>query len=111
MAEEHTARSVTGRRAAPAPAVPGRVAARRAEDTEHLALTLPYLGSVRLPPPEQLAYFGAVGVVDSTYYTQITMVRTIEQILGAQPLNQKLAAPRPCRARSPTSPTTRPSPR
>jgi YVTN family beta-propeller protein len=35
------------------------------------------------------------GVVDSTYYSQITMVRTIEQILGAQPLNQKLAAATP----------------
>ncbi len=35
------------------------------------------------------------GVVDNTYYTQITMVRTIEQILGAQPLNQKLAAATP----------------
>ncbi|HZC71570.1 MAG TPA: phosphoesterase [Jatrophihabitans sp.] len=35
------------------------------------------------------------GVVDSTYYTQITMVRTIEQILGGQPLNQKLAAATP----------------
>jgi len=35
------------------------------------------------------------GQVDSTYYSQITMVRTIEQILGAQPLNQKLAAATP----------------
>ena len=35
------------------------------------------------------------GVVDDTYYSQITMVRTIEQILGAQPLNQKLAAAAP----------------
>ncbi len=35
------------------------------------------------------------GVVDDTYYTQITMIRTIEQILGAQPLNQKLAAATP----------------
>ncbi len=33
--------------------------------------------------------------VDSTYYTQITMMRTIEQILGAQPLNQKVAAATP----------------
>jgi hypothetical protein len=31
----------------------------------------------------------------STYYSQINMVRTIEQILGAQPLNQKLAAATP----------------
>jgi YVTN family beta-propeller protein len=35
------------------------------------------------------------GVVDNTYYSQITMIRTIEQILGAQPLNQKLAAATP----------------
>jgi YVTN family beta-propeller protein len=35
------------------------------------------------------------GVVDDTYYSQITMDRTIEQILGAQPLNQKLAAATP----------------
>ena len=31
----------------------------------------------------------------ATYYSQITMVRTIEQILGAQPLNQKDAAATP----------------
>jgi len=35
------------------------------------------------------------GKVDSTYYSQITMVRTIEQILGAKPLNQKVAAATP----------------
>ena len=35
------------------------------------------------------------GKVDSTYYSQINMVRTIEQILGAQPLNEKLAAATP----------------
>ncbi len=35
------------------------------------------------------------GAVDSTYYSQLNMVRTIEQILGAQPLNQKLAAATP----------------
>src|SRR6185312_8936551 len=35
------------------------------------------------------------GVVDDTYYSQINMVRTIEQILGAQPLNQKVAAATP----------------
>ena len=31
----------------------------------------------------------------STYYSQISMVRTIEQILGATPLNQKVAAATP----------------
>jgi hypothetical protein len=33
--------------------------------------------------------------VINTYYTQISMVRTIEQILGAQPLNEQVAAATP----------------
>jgi YVTN family beta-propeller protein len=33
--------------------------------------------------------------VINTYYSQISMVRTIEQILGAQPLNEKVAAATP----------------
>ncbi|MCW3845130.1 phosphoesterase [Micromonospora yasonensis] len=37
------------------------------------------------------------GIVDSHYYTQITMVRTIEQILGIQPMNQKDSAASPMR--------------
>jgi YVTN family beta-propeller protein len=35
------------------------------------------------------------GVVDSTYYTQITMIRTIEQILGIHPMNQLDSAATP----------------
>ncbi|MGW1344389.1 bifunctional YncE family protein/alkaline phosphatase family protein [Kribbella sp. NPDC002412] len=35
------------------------------------------------------------GVVDSHYYTQITMIRTIEQILGIRPMNQKDSAATP----------------
>jgi YVTN family beta-propeller protein len=46
-------------------------------------------------PVQVISPWAAHGVVDSTYYSQITMVRTIEQILGAQPLNQKLAAATP----------------
>ncbi|MEV7806677.1 alkaline phosphatase family protein [Microbispora sp. NPDC088329] len=38
------------------------------------------------------------GVVDSHYYTQITMIRTIEQILGIQPMNQKDSAATPMAA-------------
>ncbi|MFI2651768.1 bifunctional YncE family protein/alkaline phosphatase family protein [Micromonospora fulviviridis] len=37
------------------------------------------------------------GVVDSHYYTQITMIRTIEQILGVKPMNQKDSAASPMR--------------
>lgn len=37
------------------------------------------------------------GVVDSHYYTQITMIRTIEQILGIRPMNQKDSAATPMR--------------
>jgi YVTN family beta-propeller protein len=35
------------------------------------------------------------GVVDSTYYSQVTMVRTIEQILGIHPMNQMDSAATP----------------
>ncbi|MBM9502973.1 bifunctional YncE family protein/alkaline phosphatase family protein [Actinacidiphila acididurans] len=35
------------------------------------------------------------GTVDSHYYSQITMIRTIEQILGIQPMNQKDTAASP----------------
>ncbi|GHJ39750.1 alkaline phosphatase family protein [Streptomyces sp. TS71-3] len=35
------------------------------------------------------------GTVDSHYYSQITMIRTIEQILGVQPMNQKDSAATP----------------
>jgi YVTN family beta-propeller protein len=46
-------------------------------------------------PIQIISPWAAHGVVDSTYYSQITMVRTIEQILGGQPLNEKLAAATP----------------
>jgi len=46
-------------------------------------------------PVQIISPWAQHGVVDSTYYSQITMVRTIEQILGAQPLNEKLAAATP----------------
>lgn len=35
------------------------------------------------------------GVVDSHYYSQITMIRTVEQILGIHPMNQKDSAATP----------------
>jgi YVTN family beta-propeller protein len=38
------------------------------------------------------------GVVDNHYYSQITMIRTIEQILGIHPMNQKDSAASPMRA-------------
>ncbi|WP_030340052.1 bifunctional YncE family protein/alkaline phosphatase family protein [Streptomyces sp. NRRL S-1022] len=37
------------------------------------------------------------GVVDDHYYTQITLIRTIEQILGIHPMNQKDSAATPMR--------------
>ncbi len=37
------------------------------------------------------------GVVDSHYYSQIMMIRTIEQILGVHPMNQKDSAATPMR--------------
>jgi hypothetical protein len=38
------------------------------------------------------------GTVDSHYYSQITMIRTIEQILGIHPMNQKDSAATPMTA-------------
>ena len=46
-------------------------------------------------PVQIISPWAQHGTVDSTYYSQLNMVRTIEQILGAQPLNQKLAAATP----------------
>ncbi len=46
-------------------------------------------------PVQIISPWSQHGGVDSTYYSQINMVRTIEQILGAQPLNEKLAAATP----------------
>ncbi|NAZ83563.1 phosphoesterase [Kineococcus sp. R8] len=46
-------------------------------------------------PVQIISPYAQHGTVDSTYYSQLTVVRTIEQILGAQPLNQKLAAATP----------------
>jgi len=46
-------------------------------------------------PIQVISPWAQHGNVNSTYYTQITMVRTIEQILGAEPLNAKVAAASP----------------
>jgi len=46
-------------------------------------------------PVQVISPWAQHGKVVDTYYSQINMVRTIEQILGAQPLNQKLAAATP----------------
>jgi YVTN family beta-propeller protein len=46
-------------------------------------------------PVQIISPWSLHGAVDSTYYSQINMVRTIEQILGAPPLNEKLAAATP----------------
>ncbi|NNG41214.1 bifunctional YncE family protein/alkaline phosphatase family protein [Flexivirga sp. ID2601S] len=46
-------------------------------------------------PVQVISPWAKHGTVNSTFYSQINMVRTIQQILGAQPLNQKLAAATP----------------
>jgi YVTN family beta-propeller protein len=46
-------------------------------------------------PIQVISPYAVHGKVINTYYSQISMVRTIEQILGAQPLNQKVAAATP----------------
>jgi hypothetical protein len=41
----------------------GRSAAHKAHEADHLVVDLPIVGTVHLPRPEQLAYYGAVGVL------------------------------------------------
>jgi YVTN family beta-propeller protein len=48
-------------------------------------------------PVQIISPWAKRGTVDSHYYTQITMIRTIEQILGIQPMNQKDSAATPMR--------------
>ena len=46
-------------------------------------------------PIQIISPYAQHGVVDSHYYSQITMIRTIEQILGIHPMNQKDSAATP----------------
>ncbi|MFL6022043.1 MAG: alkaline phosphatase family protein [Marmoricola sp.] len=46
-------------------------------------------------PIQVISPYAVHGKTVSTYYSQISLVRTIEQILGAEPLNQKVAAASP----------------
>ncbi|MEV7071228.1 bifunctional YncE family protein/alkaline phosphatase family protein [Streptomyces sp. NPDC093990] len=46
-------------------------------------------------PVQVISPYAQHGTVDSHYYTQITMIRTIEQILGIHPMNQKDSAATP----------------
>jgi YVTN family beta-propeller protein len=46
-------------------------------------------------PVQIISPWAQHGTVINTYYSQISAVRTIEQILGAQPLNEKVAAATP----------------
>ncbi|MEV6109863.1 alkaline phosphatase family protein [Streptomyces sp. NPDC051940] len=49
-------------------------------------------------PVQIISPWAKRGVVDSRYYSQINMMRTIEQILGIHPMNQKDSAASPMRA-------------
>jgi YVTN family beta-propeller protein len=46
-------------------------------------------------PVQVISPYAQHGKVINTYYSQISVVRTIEQMLGAQPLNEKVAAATP----------------
>ncbi|MEU9102431.1 bifunctional YncE family protein/alkaline phosphatase family protein [Streptomyces sp. NPDC048361] len=46
-------------------------------------------------PVQIISPWAAHGTVDHRYYSQITMIRTIEQILGIHPMNQKDSAATP----------------
>lgn len=43
-----------------------RAAVQRVRDARGFAVTLPVVGKVRVPRPEQLAYYGALGLLAAT---------------------------------------------
>ncbi|WP_433472370.1 hypothetical protein ACQPZP_26205 [Spirillospora sp. CA-142024] len=59
-------------------------------------------------PVQIISPWAGHGTVDSHYYTQITMIRTIEQILGIRPMNQKDSAATPMSRAFTTKPDFRP---
>jgi YVTN family beta-propeller protein len=59
-------------------------------------------------PVQIISPWAQHGKVIHTYYSQISAVRTIEQILGAQPLNEKVAAATPMYDAFTSSPNYRP---
>jgi len=42
---------------------PGAIAAEKVDDASHIKLRLPVLGTVRLPEPQRLAYYAAIGAL------------------------------------------------
>ncbi|NUP51181.1 MAG: phosphoesterase [Catenulispora sp.] len=55
-------------------------------------------------PIQIISPYAQHGTVDSRYYSQITMIRTIEQILGIHPMNQMDAAATPMNTAFTTTP-------
>jgi len=64
----------------------GRAAAQHVDETEHLVIDLPILGAIRMPRPEQLAYYGAVGVLVALEIVEwpIALLLTAGHILTQQ---------------------------
>ncbi|WP_406636846.1 bifunctional YncE family protein/alkaline phosphatase family protein [Amycolatopsis sp. WGS_07] len=59
-------------------------------------------------PVQIISPYAQRGVTDSRYYSQITMIRTIEQILGIHPMNQKDSAATPMATAFTPKPDTTP---
>lgn len=62
MTNGHTTPTATTQQSPLRPAS-ARTAARHVDDAEHLMITLPLVGTVRLPPAQQLSYYAAVGTL------------------------------------------------
>ncbi|WP_127354459.1 bifunctional YncE family protein/alkaline phosphatase family protein [Actinacidiphila soli] len=59
-------------------------------------------------PIQIISPYAQHGTVDNHYYSQITMIRTIEQILGIHPMNQKDSAATPMRGAFTQNPNVTP---
>lgn len=57
------AKAASGSRRSAAPAVHGREAATRAQRQDNIAIQVPFLGRVKLPRPEETAYYAGIGLL------------------------------------------------
>ena len=81
-------------------------AARRSSSSRTTPRTAPTTSTATAAPLLVASPYAKRGVVDNTYYTQLNVVKTIEQILGIAPMNQEDRAAEPMSTRSPTRRTS-----
>lgn len=73
-------------------ALPGRKAAASVRRAEHIAVTLPVVGSVQLPRPDQVAYYAGIGALVALEVIEwpIALVLGVGHVLMTQQHNRTI---------------------